>query len=109
MPLATLSRIISGMEIAASMVPDATVELFGDYARDPSLMVVEVQAATEADANRLIVDGNLPDRLRELLQSNGYPPAAIPQVGLTIRSRERLAHEAAALREQEDLARWAED
>ena len=108
--LTTLRAVISGMEIAATAIArDATVECFGDYVRDPGLLVVEVRTATEADANRLIAESDLPNRLRELLASNGYPPMAIPQVGLTIRSRERLAHEAAALREQEDLARWAED
>jgi hypothetical protein len=109
-PLSTLRAVVLGMEVAASaLVRRATVECLGDYRRDPSLLVVEVQTATEADANRLIAEGDLPARLHALLRDNAYPPDAIGQVGLTIRSRERLEYEAAALREQEDLARWAED
>ncbi len=109
-PLTTLRAVISGMEVSASsLVRGATVECMGDYRRDPGLLVIEIQTATEADANRLITDGDLNARLQGLLRDSGYPASAIAQVGLTIRSRERLEHEAAALREQEDLARWAED
>lgn len=108
--LVTLRGVISGMEVAASsLVGDSTVECFGDYRRDPGLLVVEVQTDTEAGANRLIAEGDLSARLVQLLRDKGYPPAAIERVGLTIRSRERLAREAAALQEQEDIARWNGD
>jgi hypothetical protein len=108
-PLTTLRAVVSGMEIAAtSMARGVSVECFGDYRRDPALLVVEVRTVTEADADRLIAEGDLPARLREILRDNAYPAAAIPQVGLTIRSRERLKREAAALQDQEDLARWAD-
>lgn len=108
-PLATLRAVVSGMEVAASsLARGATVECMGDYRRDPRLLVVEVQTASEADANRLIAEGDLTARLQALLRDNHYPPAAIAQVGLTIRSRERLSREAAALREQEDLGRWSD-
>lgn len=108
-PLTTLRAVVSGMEIAAtSMARGVSVECFGDYRRDPALLVVEVRTTTEADADRLIAEGDLPARLREILRDNGYPAAAISRVGLTIRSRERLKREAAALLDQEDLARWAE-
>lgn len=107
-PLSTLRAILSGMEVAATtLVRDSTVECFGDYRRDPGLLIVEVQTDTEAGANRLIAEADLGTRLTELLTAKGYPPAAIPRVGLTIRSRERLAQEAIALREQGDIARWS--
>lgn len=106
--LGSLRAIVSGMEVAATtLVRGATVECLGNYRRDPGLLVVEVQTETEAEANRLIAEGGLMERLQALLQASRYPPAAIPQVGLTIRSRERLAREELALLEQEDIARWS--
>lgn len=108
--LSSLRSIVSGMEVAATtLVRGATVECLGNYRRDPGLLVVEVQTETEAEANRLIAEGGLMERLQALLQASRYPPAAIPQVGLTIRSRERLAREELALLEQEDIARWSGD
>ncbi|MDQ0465102.1 hypothetical protein QO010_002886 [Caulobacter ginsengisoli] len=107
--LMTLRAVVLGMEVAAShLVRGASVECLGDYRSDPRRLVVEVLTRTEADADRLIAEGGLDGRLRELLGRHGYPAGAIAEVGLTIRSQQRLEREAAALREQEDLSRWAD-
>lgn len=107
--LMMLRQVVQGMEVAATeLVRGASVECLGNYRADPRRLIIEISTVTEADADRLIAEGGLDARLRDLLRRSAYPEHAIAEVGLTIRSAERLKREADALLQQDDLQRWAD-